>query len=431
MPRNRIIYQSEGLYCGPAPATGYHLYGVADPTGWASKQRAVFTGISGPGGETAVRQLQRIQNANYSFNIARQDVNQFGELAAIDRVVLESPTVTLDFSYYLCSLVNEHLLGFSVRNSGDDGGDFSAISGFLNKETDERNYFIKTVKEGQDDRKVLEEQKGDSPTQNVIGIGNGFLTSYTTEAAIGDFPTVSVSVEALNMAFDAGTSGNFIPAVTPTDGKKNTTEYYHLPSGQEHSVPHMLENDGFGNPVYGTTGDYISALRPGDITLDILDAGTLNQAMGGAGSADELGDAGLKIGDAKIQSYSLSFDLAREPLQKLGNKYAFAREITFPVTVTCTVDAQMGDMYTGNLSDVIEVNKDYDLLMKIGAPGTVGDGANTRISYKLKKAKLDSQEFTSDIGTNKSVSLTFSSQIGGPAQTDRGLFVSGFIANGF
>ena len=36
--------------------------------------------------EAAVRQLNRVQNANYSFSFNRQDVNQFGQLHRIDSV---------------------------------------------------------------------------------------------------------------------------------------------------------------------------------------------------------------------------------------------------------------------------------------------------------------------------------------------------------
>ena len=43
--------------------------------------------------------------------------------------------------------------------------------------------------------------------------------------------------------------------------------------------------------------------------------------------------------------------------------------------------------------------------------------AENKATYEVKKAKLDSQEFTSDIGSNKSVSLTFTAQVGGPNQT--------------
>jgi hypothetical protein len=120
----------------------------------------------------------------------------------------------------------------------------------------------------------------------------------------------------------------------------------------------------------------------------------------------------------------LSFDLARDPLQKLGSRFAFAREITFPVTVTCSVDANLGDITTGSLADVIDADSAYDLDIKLNAPGT-SNADNVMARYVLKKCKLDSQEYTSDIGSNKSVSLSFSAQVGGPKQSNVGLFISG------
>lgn len=364
MARNRIIYQSEALYAGPSPATGNHFTDQTNLTG------------------NLVKQLHRVQSANYSFNIARQDVNQFGELAAIDRVILESPTVSLDFSYLLNSLANEEELGFAPLD-----GSSSCISGILNKTQDERNYFIRTVAEGTDALGVA----SGAANQNVIGVGNGFISSYSTEGSVGNFPTVTVNVEALNMAFDAGTTGNYIPAVNPTDGVKNTTIKYALPTA-----------------VSSIGASSVSALRPGDITLNL-------------GEFDTDNAGGTKVSDAKIQSYTLSFDLAREPLQKLGSKFAFAREITFPVTVTLSVDALVGDLTTGNLADLIVADKNYDLSVTLKNPTTSAE----QVKYTLKRAKLDSQEFSSSIGDNKSVTLTFSSQIGGPSQTDRGLFMSG------
>ena len=193
------------------------------------------------------------------------------------------------------------------------------------------------------------------------------------------------------MAFDAGTTGNHVPAVNPTDGTKITGIKYALPTA-----------------VSSIGANSVSALRPGDITLDL-----------GAFATDD--DGGTKINDAKIQSYTLSFDLAREPLQKLGSKFAFAREITFPVTVTLSVDALLGDLTTGNLSDIVTSDKNYDLSVSLKNP----TDSTVAAKYTLKRAKLDSQEFSSSIGDNKSVTLTFSSQIGGPNQTDRGLFMSG------
>ena len=102
MPRNRIIYQSEAVYAGPAPATGYH-YGTYTPgIGGNSNVPEVSTNL--------VKQLQRIQTANYSFTVDRTDVNQFGQLAAIDRVILTNPTVSLDFSYINSNLSNENII---------------------------------------------------------------------------------------------------------------------------------------------------------------------------------------------------------------------------------------------------------------------------------------------------------------------------------
>ena len=91
MPRNRIIYQSEAVYAGPSPATGFHFGTFAPGIGGNSNDLNNATNL--------VNQIQRVQTANYSFNVDRTDVNQFGQLAAIDRVILTSPTVSLDFSY--------------------------------------------------------------------------------------------------------------------------------------------------------------------------------------------------------------------------------------------------------------------------------------------------------------------------------------------
>ena len=166
MARNRVIYQSEALFVGQKT-------GVTD----------THTGVGD------IKQLHRVQSANYAFSVARTDVNQFGELAAIDRVVLDTPTVSLDYSYYLANMSNEANMGFFVNPKATATASLvSALSGVLNKTEDERNYFIQTSREGEDavgddDRDLVGVSRA-----STIGIGNGFVTSYSTEASIGDFP---------------------------------------------------------------------------------------------------------------------------------------------------------------------------------------------------------------------------------------------------
>jgi hypothetical protein len=382
MPRNRIIYQSEALYAGPAPATGYH-YGTFTP------------GIGGSSNvpnssNNLVNQLQRIQTANYSFTVDRTDVNQFGQLAAIDRVILTNPTVALDFSYILANLINEENLGFTIATPGSTQ-DVSAISGFLNGTEDERNYFIRTVPEGSD---AVGFNNITSGTNGVIGIGNGFISSYSTEGSVGNFPTTTINVEGLNMNFQQGLSGNYVPAVNPVDGS-TLNNFYQL--------PFTLENTSTNATVSG-----ISALRPGDITL------TIPQTTGG----------GVNTSTMNVQSYTISFDLGRTPIEKLGSRFAFARPIDFPLTVTMSVDAQVTDMVAGNIASLVcDDSRTYTPIVTIEKP--VCNDDTVVAQFKLKGAKLDSQEFSSDIGANKTVTLTFSTQVGGPEDLNNGLFISG------
>jgi hypothetical protein len=372
MPRQRSNYQVDALYIGPSPSTGAHF--TSGSFGNSAQQIA---------STSRVNELLRIQSANYNFNIAREDVNQFGELAAIDRIILNQPTVGLDFTYLLNSFNNENKLGFTISS----GTFVSAVSGFLTKTNDDHNFFMRTVSEGND---VV--GFSDSGTANaVLGLGNGFLTSYKSDGSVGNFPTVSVSIECLNMKADFGNSGSPVPAVFPSDGTAVTGWYYTLPAAVQSAS--------------GTGPLSVSVLRPGDITVSL-------------GTFDGFGPA---ISDAKIQSYSLSFDLARESLLKLGSKYAYSKEVNFPVNVQLSVTALVGDLQSGNLVDAITANNKYNVSVTINQPGTTVP----MVYYLVRNATLDSQETTSSIGANKSVTWNFSTQLGGPQTTGAGLFLSG------
>lgn len=135
MPRTRVIYQNEALYVGPSPAiSGHYKFVTGDnavdvPTQKLSQLdplsvRTVNSGSTTGNASLAqmtsglaanITNLDRIQSINYNFNITRKDVNQFGALAAIDRVIIDQPTVSLDFSYFQNSFANEKELGFDVK----------------------------------------------------------------------------------------------------------------------------------------------------------------------------------------------------------------------------------------------------------------------------------------------------------------------------
>lgn len=354
MSRVRSIYNNLAVYAGPSPANGAHV-------------------------TNDIKQLHRLQGANWNFSINRENVNSLGQLAALSRVVLNSPDVSFDFSYLITDLQNELNLGFSV-NSG-----VSALSNILQKIGDDRNYFVLLVGEGED---AVGKGGGDGA---VIGIGNGFLSSYSIEGAVGSFPSASVAVEGLNIRAYADGTAQEIPAIDPANGTNVTGVNFTIPTATS-----------------GAAGQ-AAALKPGDITVTLNNDAILFEDKD----------------DICVQSFNISVDLTREPIQCLGTAFAVSREIQFPIDVSLNVDAIAGDITTGNLADYLCEDSGYDLAVTLRQPvcGT-GIGA-VAAKFDLKNARLDSTNWSNSIGPNETVSLTWTTQIGASGDTTNGLFMTG------
>jgi hypothetical protein len=361
MARNRVIYQSEALFVGP---TG----GV---TG---------AGANGLYTTPLLTQLHRVQNANYSFNITRENVNQFGQLAALDRVILTQPTVALDFSYYTVTGTNESNLGLYI-NPQSTAIQSGALVNIMQGVNDIKNYYILVSPEGVD----INNNSGVTGNASTIGIGNGFLSSYSLNASVGSFVTSTVNVEAYNMRFYSTASGE-VPTINAFDGTNTINRFFQI-SGI-------------------STGDFISVLKPGDITVDVS------------------GDIGVAATDLKVQSVTMNLDLTREEIQKLGSRFAFSKPLQFPLTTTMTIDATLGDLETENLATLVNADcSTYNLAVTLKGASCGTTSTKQALKFYFRGAKLDSQSFTSSIGANKSVSMQFSAQIGGPTDSTNGIFI--------
>jgi hypothetical protein len=192
-------------------------------------------------------------------------------------------------------------------------------------------------------------------------------------------------------------AGAMTPAVLQTNGTAITGWGYVLPTGLT-SIHNAELTDNAG----------ISVLRPGDITL------TLGVAAGDGFAAES---------DIKAQSFNISASTNQEDINKLGTKFAYAKVPRFPVSATLTVNALIGDHQTGSLIEIVNNNKDFNPSVNITKPGT----STSICNFQLKGAKLESQDFSSSIGSNKSVNFTFTTQIGGPQDLTHGLFLSGIV----
>ena len=354
MARNRIIYQSEALYVSPA-STGYHLQsgqgevdqtsgpgqwtynlnlsqdsafqtgslrwsGINDPaTGAVAAGYATDSGPFGPSGSryrSLVEPLNRVQSINFDFNINRQDVNEFGKLSRLDSIVMESPTVNLNFDYYLTDGENERKLGFNIPTSHGEGGfrpasagywtgdlavsGYSALSGLI-EDSIGNNYFILVGRESRDlADDPITKYVSSSIDYEVISIGNGFISDYNINAAVGAIPTASLSVEGFNIKTDKTASGTYfpfedttpvtnsplssgnglnfpvIPAVDQVNGQTgiagvDSADYIFSQSdGGWKDVTRFLR---FSVPMYETGTAQMAALRPGDITFSMSNSG--------------------------------------------------------------------------------------------------------------------------------------------------------------
>ncbi len=373
MARNRVIYQSEGLYVN----TGAGLNAVTD-----------------------VAQLTRVQSANYSYTINRQDVNQYGQLARIDSLVLDPPTVSVDFSYYLTDGLNERILNFYVQtgNNGAASASWAGAGNFASGHLSEDsgvNVYVVTSPVGDDLNLAAGGGAGGviGATDTVIGIGNCYLSDYSIDLSVGALPMASVSMEGANIA---SSPGNAIvnPAVDQVSG---------TPVGHTVTLPAAHPSG---------SGQLVSALRPGDVLMNLTNFN--DETISEIGGNDGI----------HVQSAALSVPLSRTPLDRLGSKFAFARTVDFPVVTTLSVSAVLNETDAVNLADKLEeAEADVSIIMKTPTGGT-------GLIWDFKGALVESENWSSSIGANKSVDLTFTAQIGGPEDIAAGVFLSGENSSG-
>ena len=385
MPRTFTNYQVQSLYVGQVNATGYHF-------------------SSGNSGTILIDDLHRVQSVSHDYSRNRTPINQFGQLEAIDRPEIDPPSVSLGFDYLLHSFSNENALGLITN------GTASALSGILNKTTDEKNYWIKIVDQGADSITDTD------VTVFTKGFGNGFLSSYSTQASVGSLPTVSVKVEALNYTITTGVSGP-VPAIVPNSGTRVAGVNYTLPTA---------------NSSPGTGSLDISVLRAGDITMVFRERNADDEGIVSVptGAYTTFG-ADLDSPAIPIQGYSLSFDLSRQAINKLGSRFSTSREPNFPVDISLSVDVLAVELNTGDLSQEINCDKSYDVLIQLYKPITCSSATRSiQCQYWLKNAKINSESSSSSIGSNGTLSYSFTSQIGGPNATSAGLYLSGVANNG-
>lgn len=373
MSRNRTIYPSEAILASQyttSTASGSHV------------------------------QLRRVQSFGHSVEIPRESVQQFGSTSRIGSIVTSSPTVTEDLTYFLGDGYNEAALGFYVQSPTARPGEAGFASGHMVSSSGINLYELITP-EGID-ANVLSGPAALSG-YTVNGFGNSFLSNWSLNAAVGGFPTVSVSFESLNRnsqtyVCQGSITGINTPAVDASAGTPLTQN-----TGVRLPIPTV--GTGVGIPI---------VLRPADFSIEF-------GGLTGLGSSTASSFYKLDGTDGfHIQSIDIAVPLSRTPIERLGSRFAYARPLDLPVTVTMSVSAIANEQVQRNLADILNDTTEHTVVATINQPdGTPG------MKFTLKGAIFDSENSTLDIGGNKTVDLQMSAQIGSINDSTRGLFVSG------
>lgn len=471
--RNRVIYQSEALFISP-DSTGYHFtgarasspidgvgsgpFGLATPptganqvfggtedsplltnngqlAGWGqgdewpewnpNGEKAAFAKAHG----TIIQQLQRVQSANYGFTVNRQDVNQFGHASRLDAIVVESPTVNLDFSYYLLDGFNERNLEFITD------GTTNTLSGALAPELYQagNNFFILTTPEARDavNGDTSLHNAGREEQKSVISLGNGYVTDYSVDISVGAIPTASVTVEGMNIKSDFGTTGNDVPGVDMKDGSKVSSAWNKDAQGNrvgkgENGCTGLYSLPATISGYNGCDNGISAALRPGDVVLNLRNASLLSKTVSGNGNNP-------LVGSAHVQSASISVPMGRTTLQRLGSTFGFSKALDLPMTVTMSVSALVSDMKEGNLIDLLCSCEEFDVSVDLYDPNCADcevKNNDKAMAFTIKGARLESENYSSSLGDNKTVDVVFSTQVGGADDPANGLFIYGKESTG-
>lgn len=366
----RTIYQQSNLFVAPSGLLGNGATGQ------------MFAG--GNVGVNLVGELSRIQSCDLSATINRMDVNEFGVLRRIDSEIIAAPQFNLGFSYYLTDGSNESILGLSAK------GGASFVSGLLTKVSESKNYFISYSPPGVDD-----DGNAVPATRDVAAIGNGYISNYSINAAVGQPVTVSVSVEGMNVAsFNAATGVS--PAIIPQTAQRVSTWNWALPTGTPY-----------------TGANVVSILKPGDITLSIPNAAGFLSYVSGSFAAP-------------LQSISLSIPIGRERIQMLGSPFGASNEINWPVNCSMSCQGLHTNIQANSADALICSDDPFDVAVTLRQPSCNGTGA-TAFVINFNKAYMSNYRVSQSIGGNASLSFDLSSQLQGPTALD-GIVISGYNA---
>ena len=145
--RRAIRYNSVGLFLSESPA--------ADPQ------------------SDALNFFNRVQSAQLSIDIARENVAQIGSEDFLVRKIVSEATTSLNIDYLLTDGYEEKILGLNITPAGQPLNGGTIYSGI----SEDKNAFLAIGDEAFDLTGYANRKNGYSGV-DVLGVGNCFITDY-------------------------------------------------------------------------------------------------------------------------------------------------------------------------------------------------------------------------------------------------------------
>ena len=383
MPKNRILYNTQGLFL--APYSGESLGSINNAR--------------------ILKRIERVQDCEYSINSARIAVDAFGSTQSVYQGLAHSPEVALSFSYIPDGLTNENRLNLSVGHFLKPKMElmFSGIcnSGFLDK----KDFYLVINQNNSDVNRysaitastinpTLESQIIDpnSKDYSLIHFQNCYLRRYSFQTSIDSLPIVRQEYIADNLSFYLSGSGVSYTTLDTKSGQlKLQTDKIIIPKNFSYTDPNL-------------SGQNILNPRNANISFE-------TKATTGSNFYTE-----------SLQSFRFNVNFERRDIRSLNHKFVVERPISFPLTVDIQADLLITGNLSGNFFNTLDEDAPYNLVVGFGSDGP--DVSPTKFIFS--GCKFNNIAYRSDTKEGKTASLSFISDVDSNFGS-RGIFASGNI----
>lgn len=386
--------------------------------------------------------FNRAQSANLSVDINRQDVKHIGSENFLVRKIVSEASISLKIDYLLTDGYEEDTLGLNIGIPESQNP-----SGSLHKKIKDNKSIFLVVGEEQFDLVGYTEKENKFEGNDVIGIGNCFITDYQISASVGSLAKASVSMVASDLNYACLSDGkegymfsrilneisallrqdspfsHEIPGEADAEDEGDDFITYQdeskvflqdsgeqlIPDAQDPSLD--LENGGIIQDIDGFVFDpkmynsVVSAIPPGGIRVTVK-----NINVGGPLIHGE-DDGSCILGSAHIQSFDASIPFAREDLYGFESMHVYGRKMNFPQLGAFSMSILSSAFKNGRFSEIFckddfyQIEVEFDNQCNFSCHEIAKD---SHMKLVITNAKLDGYSMSYSVGGIGTVDCNFS-----------------------